>query len=306
MRRLKIGYGLIQLGILTAFVSLMVSCGFNWTPVDRINSMVWSEDGQRIAYTRLAYEERNPLIPLSGTTDKRNFRYSLYHAAPDGSDQVTVVKDRSSLVGQLWYMKAANYILIYEYAERGSDARFVRYKLSDNSRATVVVDQWVGGNESVQVLPSPTGDIFVQFLPTAWCPAANDYRMDCSYSIDYLTGGSYPHKARVRFFDADTLATLEQGTGDLETEIEFNEYLRASFVLDGSFVVSDIFSDSAWSFAPGRGPMELLELPVWECITRAPSSNNVNAMGEQLIIADNGQSFSIMQAEPGDDYGCDE
>ena len=281
------------------------SCGFRWTQVDRISRAVWSEDGQRVAYARLKYEERMPVLLLADTTEKRNFRYSLYHAAPDGSDRVTIVQDRTGLVGEFWYMSTEGYILVYQYAEGNNDARYLRFDLADDSATTVVVDEWIGANERIEVLPSPSGEFFVRLLPTAWCPETGDYRMDCSYTIEYLTGNSFPHEARVTFLNSATLEVLEQGVGKGEEVIAFDDYLTGAFMPDGSYVVSD--GTSAWSFAPGLTPVQLVQIPDSACMYPPTASSTVNGQGQNLKIMENGQGFTVQEAIPGEDYGfgCD-
>ncbi|MFH2113774.1 MAG: hypothetical protein ABIJ86_04625 [Spirochaetota bacterium] len=305
MNMRKSVWRLVNSGFLVLAILALGACGFRWTPVNRISWAVWSEDGQRVAYVRLKYEERMPILLLADTTEKRGFSYSLYHAAPDGSELVTIVQDRAGLAGEIWYMAAEGYILVYQYAESSDDARYVRFDLSDLSVSTVLVDEWVGANERVEVLPSATGDAFVRLLPTAWCPEAGDYRMDCSYSIEYLTGDSFPHEARVTFYDSATLEVLEQGATKDEEVVSFDDYVTGAFMSDGSYVVSD--GTTAWSFAPGLAPLQLAETPGWDCMYPPTSSGTVNGQGQILTINESGQGFMVQAAIPGEDYsfGCD-
>lgn len=298
------GRRLLQAGFLALAILTMGACGFRWTPVNHISSAVWSEDGLRVAYVRLKYEERMPILLLADTTEKRAFTYSLYHSAPDGSDQVTVVQDRTGLAGEILYMAAEGYILVYQYTETGNDARFVRFDLSDLSITTVQVDEWVGANERVEVLPSPTGDILVRLLPTAWCPETGDYRMDCSYTIEYLTGDSFPHEARVSFYDSSTLEILEQGVDMNEEVVSFDWYVTGAFMADGTYVVSD--GSTAWSFVPGMAPVQLSEVPDWDCMYPPTSSSTINSESKLLSISENGQNLIVQEALPEEDYrfGC--
>jgi hypothetical protein len=201
-------------------------------------------------------------------------------------------------------MAAEEYILVYQYAESGNDARFIRFDLSDFSSVTVLVDEWVGANERVEVLPSPTGAVFARLMPTAWCPEAGDYCMDCSYSIEYLTGDSFPHEARVVFFDSTTLEVLEQGADHDEEVVSFYDYVTGAFMTDGTYVVSD--GTTAWSFAPGLEPVQLAEVPGWDCMYPPTSSSMFNGQGQRLHINENGQSFSVQESIPDENYsfGC--
>ncbi|MCA9565735.1 MAG: hypothetical protein KC561_19695, partial [Myxococcales bacterium] len=82
-----------------------------WHDAAQVDQVTWSDDDSTTAFVKLLYEESSTTNPLSGTSNKRNFRHQVFVESGSGYRALTPVRDHQN-GASFYYMRQAGYILL--------------------------------------------------------------------------------------------------------------------------------------------------------------------------------------------------
>ncbi|MCK5688456.1 hypothetical protein KAI87_04255 [Myxococcota bacterium] len=246
--------------LLTLLVSLSTAC--SWEGAEQIDQAVWSDDDTAQAYVKLLYYERKDPNPLSGTTQKKDFRHQIFIQDADGSNRRALTDGRTFQNGaMLYYMKRAGYVVM-EVIE-GRD--LFRYDIIRMDGQSTTLASWQ--NPSVpcagfELTPSPDGAMI-----------ATMERLTAGQAMDLSCA---PATVEVKFYSADSLSLISTYSWPA------NGMMESTWTLGGDFIVHD-HEGGDWIVAPSTGPTPTTPPG---CVYPKTTSGSVSAAGVVLSPGD--------------------
>lgn len=255
----------------------IIGCGGDWrTRTD--HTVVWSDDGAKIAYGRNRYDERpRSTFPVESGFQYRNERYALFARDSGGVEVITVLSERPGSIRSLYYMRRQGYFLV------GSDQGI--FRVTPGGAEMLVAAS--GNDYFFDVVPSPDGKLLAEVR----------YERRCD---DPVGATAFACAIRLRFLDA---ATLEE-----QSPIDTATFMLGTFGNGAGY-----FPDNVWSpegdFYMVSGEVSLRKTPsqaaVWAprrfCVSPATSSSGVSATGTWVSMTSEGKLVITRGYSP---FGC--
>lgn len=296
------------IGAVAVVMSMLAlpGCAVGYRPVTRVGYAIFSDDDTRVAYTRVSYERGSWLLPGGSSDPTRNYSYDILTAALDGSDVRTIVSGRAGIASLETYMHTAGYFIVEHWNETTwtnstSEGTFIKIAM-DGTSSNIQSPTMYDSGARYSVIPSPDGSKIVRYFSVPRCISSNSFDPDCGINDVCLIPGECPfdHEARVVFLDAATLTPLEQSVGRTEERHEFSEYLEATFLTDGTFVVRQIIdhNDEAVAFSPNAAP-NVIASPADECFNdQVPTTSSTVAADGRYVEVNGAEDGFIVRAGP--------
>ena len=251
---------------LTVLVLVASACD-PWRDTAYYDRIVWSDDDEQLALVELRFEERDPLDPLQGTTDKRNFRHQLYVSDVDGANPTAIGSEREGQsAAEVFFMRSQGYVLLAAVREDG-EADYARIDLDDGAE-TALSDPGFSARSWFAV-PSPDGANIAQV-------------------------GIEGTSAEVRFVDGATLDPVAS-----VVTLTFQNTPDFTFRPDGALVVTD--GVSAKGVHPGEEPFDT-DVPA--CTLPKTTSSDVSSTGLFVFTDTDGRQISTRDEGEDAAFGC--
>ena len=244
--------------LLTGCVGVIVG-GFIWETRESTGTVVWSDDGQRVAGIHTSFEitvnADPPIIP--GRV--RNARYQLFTCDLKGSGKKVLGSERVGRLESALYMKQAGYVLGKENLDESGAVQFLKWPLT-------------GGEPKVLWrLDRPQYDAFIRLVPSR----DGKVLAQCRLSADGLRDGKAT--VLVSLLDAATFKPRAEAVVPMRCDSEPS--LDVQWLPDGRLRITCFVQRDAAVVATDGS---VTHVPVPRELGQATSSSQINARGQFL------------------------
>ena len=147
--------------LLTGCVGVIVG-GFIWETRESTGTVVWSDDGQRVAGIHTSFEitvnADPPIIP--GRV--RNARYQLFTCDLKGSGKKVLGSERAGRLESAFYMKQAGYVLGKEHWDESGAVQFLKWPLRGREPKVLWRLDRPQYDAFIRLVPSRDGKVLAQ------------------------------------------------------------------------------------------------------------------------------------------------
>ena len=244
--------------LLTGCVGVIVG-GFIWETRESTGTVVWSDDGQRVAGIHTSFEitvnADPPIIP--GRV--RNARYQLFTCDLKGSGKKVLGSERAGRLESAFYMKQAGYVLGKEHWDESGAVQFLKWPLRGREPKVL----WR--------LDRPQYDAFIRLVPSR----DGKVLAQCRLSAGGLRDGKAT--VLVSLLDAATFKPRAEAVVPMRCDSEPS--LDVQWLPDGRLrITCFVQRDAAMVAADGS----VTRVPVPREVGQATSSSQINARGQFL------------------------
>ncbi|MBJ80554.1 MAG: hypothetical protein CMH60_04480 [Myxococcales bacterium] len=260
--------------LILSALALSTGC---WSKRTDYYNATFSDDDTSIVYVRDRYEQKKCCRQMFiGSLPTRNHRYQLFTQNLDGSNQRPLGnEDSKGMDGDIYYMKAAGYVLVSRTTttDSGVSAKsFARIDLASGLETEVAsepmnADPNVPGNFICSwrnMIPSPDGSVIAVISEPSTCT-------QMSASVEFLNGSTLA-----------SMGTQEISFGGDLVDPNYHRALLYRWSPEGKFEIgNNTTTDGTYVLTPGG---EMTDAPMMTCDWPKTTSSQYSAAGQYVQI----------------------
>lgn len=249
-----------------------------WTPVEKMDQIVWADDDSEVAMVILHFEESQPDW-LDTTTEKRYFKHQLFRQKINSEERTALTELRDHRLGHVFFMKSANY-LITESILPGGARRFDKIDMQGHEILIVETP-----DEAHRPCQSATQKFTL--TPTV-LPAPDGQQLAYVYSPEC-------NKATIEFLEIEHLTVLDNQTFNID------EPMHVTWHRDGYVIFSTVQRDKAWQVKVQEPPLPILPP---RCLSPVTTSSSVSAEGHLIYLNEDTKKLVTREVGRKQAFGC--